>query len=166
MMMDMDIWSTYQKKAFKVLSRASVNGLKFSCAESCTGGLLSAVLTSIPGGSHVFEGGVIAYSDTMKHEMLFIEKPLLEKYGAVSREIARDMAISILRQTGADLSIAVTGIAGPEGGSKEKPVGLVYFGLARQSKNTEIVKKVFLGNRQDVQLSAVGYALNLLLKFI
>ncbi len=117
--------------AEEVLQEARGLGLKIATAESCTGGLVAAALTSIAGSSDVFERGFVTYSDEAKAEMLGADPASIAVHGAVSREVAIAMAACALRQSRAQLSVAVTGIAGPGGGSTEKPVGLVHFAAAK-----------------------------------
>lgn len=117
--------------AEEVLARARGLGLMIATAESCTGGLVAAALTSIAGSSEVFERGFVTYSNEAKAQMLGVEPALIQAHGAVSREVAIAMAACALRHSRAQLSVAVTGIAGPGGGSAEKPVGLVHFAAAK-----------------------------------
>jgi nicotinamide-nucleotide amidase len=119
--------------AEKVLQKARGLGLKIATAESCTGGLVAAALTSIAGSSDVFERGFVTYSNEAKAEMLGVEQALIEARGAVSAEVAVAMAAGALRYSRAQISVAITGIAGPGGGSAEKPVGLVHFAAAKLS---------------------------------
>ena len=119
--------------AEKVLRKARGLGLKIATAESCTGGLVAAALTSIAGSSDVFERGFVTYSNEAKAEMLGIEQALIAAHGAVSAEVAVAMAACALRYSRAQISVAITGIAGPGGGSAEKPVGLVHFAAAKLS---------------------------------
>lgn len=113
--------------------------ISVSCAESCTGGLFAGALTSIDGISQVFERGIVTYSNRAKMEELGVSASTLEKFGAVSRETAAEMAEGLKAKTGSDLCISVTGIAGPDGGSEEKPVGLVYIGICYEGK-TDVIK--------------------------
>src|SRR5208337_4806964 len=123
-----------------VLKKARGLGLMIATAESCTGGLVAAALTSIAGSSDVFERGFVTYSNEAKAEMLGVDTALIAAHGAVSREVAIAMAACALRQSRAQLSVAVTGIAGPGGGSAEKPVGLVHFAAAKAiSRQAETV---------------------------
>jgi nicotinamide-nucleotide amidase len=117
--------------AEEALQKARSLGLMIATAESCTGGLVAAALTSIAGSSDVFERGFVTYSNEAKAEMLGVDPGLIQAHGAVSREVALAMAACALRQSRAQLSVAVTGIAGPGGGSAEKPVGLVHFAAAK-----------------------------------
>src|SRR5947207_15566394 len=118
--------------AGRVLDACRARGLKVAVAESCTGGLLAAALTEIPGSSDVFDRGFITYSNAAKQAMLGVPASVLETRGAVSKETAEAMAAGALERSGADLSAAITGVAGPGGGTAEKPVGLVHFAAARR----------------------------------
>jgi nicotinamide-nucleotide amidase len=111
-------------------------GVKLATAESCTGGLIAGVLTEIPGSSDVVERGFVTYSNAAKSQMLGVSERLLAEHGAVSREVALAMAEGALAHSGADVSVAVTGVAGPGGGSALKPVGLVHFAAARRGGPT------------------------------
>jgi len=124
-------------------------------AESCSGGLIAHKITSVPGSSDYFAGGVVAYSNDLKEEFLGVDPALIISHGAVSSEVARAMADGIRHETGADIGVAVTGIAGPTGGTQEKPVGTVFIGLATTTE-TEVIHCRFSGNRWQVQeLTAV-----------
>lgn len=137
------------------------NGFTLAVAESCTGGMLSSRLVSVPGASEVYKTGMVTYSNKSKRKFLGVKKNVLEKYGAVSKETAEKMAKGICDQTKADVSIAITGIAGPDGGSEEKPVGLVY--MACSVNGIVTVKEYhFSGNRTKIRESAVAYALTLI----
>ena len=143
-----------------------------SLAESCTGGLIAAALTSISGSSKVFLGGAVVYGNEMKVKLLGVSGATLDSFGAVSAETAAEMAAGIRKLTDADVSISVTGIAGPTGGESggnagEKPVGLVYLGVAAKGKNPPfVVKRNFGGNRERVRFETVKAALLLLLQEI
>ena len=119
------------EEAAALLAACRERGLKLATAESCTGGLIAAILTEVPGSSDVFERGFVTYSNEAKTEMLGVSAALIEKHGAVSAEVARAMAEGALRNSRADIAVSVTGVAGPGGGTAEKPVGLVHFGAAR-----------------------------------
>ncbi|MDR2771545.1 MAG: nicotinamide-nucleotide amidohydrolase family protein, partial [Clostridiales Family XIII bacterium] len=110
-----------------VARRLLAENISFSCAESCTGGMFASEMTGVPGISAVFERGIVAYSNRAKTEELGVSAEILERYGAVSRECALAMARGLAERTGSRLAIAVTGIAGPGGGTPEKPVGLIYI---------------------------------------
>ena len=131
-------------------------------AESCTGGLLSSSITSITGSSKVFKGSIISYSNEIKQSLLKIPEKLLKKYGAVSREVAENMAINAKEKLGSDWAIAVTGIAGPNGGSTDKPVGLVYIAISGPDNYISNIKKIFnpIRNRNEIQILSVNECLN------
>jgi nicotinamide-nucleotide amidase len=131
-------------------------GLRLACAESCTGGLVTAAITGIPGSSRVLWGGVTAYSNECKVGLLGVEASAIEGHGAVSREVAAAMAEGVLRASGADLGLAVTGVAGPGGGSADKPVGLVWFAWrARDGRGSE-ARELFPGARDEVRRAAAA----------
>ena len=130
-------------------------------AESCTGGLLSSSITSIPGCSEVFKGSIIAYSNELKNSLLSVSKSLLDKYGAVSDEVAKAMAIGAKTNLRSTWSIAITGIAGPDGGTKEKPIGLIYFAIAGPKQSFTFKKKFnSIRNRNEIQRLSVNECLN------
>jgi len=150
------------KKIFIILKEKS---LKIATAESCTGGLISHTLTNISGSSEFFDRGIVSYSNTAKIELLGVPDELLEKFGAVSEQVAKTMAEGVRKKSNVDIGIATTGIAGPTGGTKEKPVGLVYISIS--STNNTIVKKFkFEGSRLENKESTCNAAINLLLDFI
>lgn len=140
-------------------------GLTLAVAESCTGGLLGMRITEVPGASDYFRGGVIAYSNAVKERVLGVPKAVLETQGAVSAECAQAMAEGVRRLLQADLALAITGIAGPTGGTPEKPVGLVYIALAHPG-GVEVERHEFRGSRQGVRWSAAEAALSLLRRFL
>ena len=119
-------------RAENLLADARAKGVKIVTAESCTGGLIAGLLTEIPGSSDVVERGFVTYSNESKQEMLGVSPDLIARHGAVSAEVARAMALGALQYARADLSVAVTGVAGPGGGTKDKPVGLVHLAAARR----------------------------------
>ena len=148
--------------ANRVIHAAEKRNVTLSTAESCTGGLVAGALTAVPGSSSVFLGGVISYANQVKEEVLGVPAAVLEEGGAVSEETARAMAQGACRVLGADLSVSVTGIAGPGGGTADKPVGLVCFGLCSQEgTGSETIR--FQGDRSQVRSQAVSHALDLLL---
>lgn len=125
---------------------------KIATAESCTGGMISMYVTAQAGSSSYFERGFVTYSNEAKEQQLGVCSSNLEQYGAVSAEVAADMAHGALNHSQADIAISVTGIAGPDGGSEEKPVGLVYIGISDKVTNeTECFKHVFSGNRDEIR---------------
>ena len=137
-------------------------GLTVSFAESCTGGLLSKFITDIPGSSKIFPGSVISYSNELKIKLLKIDKKIIDKHGAVSEITADKMAAGIKKITGSDVSIGITGIAGPDGGSVEKPVGTVCFGFIVKSKKF-LIRKQFSGNRRQVRYKSACFALEFII---
>lgn len=138
-------------------------GLTIATAESCTGGLIAGVLTEIAGSSAVVDRGFVTYSNEAKAEMLGVPKELIDRVGAVSQEVALAMAAGALAKSGADLAVAVTGIAGPGGGSADKPVGLVHFGVMRRGSPARHAVHVFAGlDRSGVRFATVAEALALL----
>ncbi|HUE18326.1 MAG TPA: CinA family protein [Stellaceae bacterium] len=147
-----------------VLGACRARGWKLATAESCTGGLVAAALTAIAGSSDVFERGFVTYSNRSKSEMLGIDAALIEKLGAVSAETAAAMAVGALAKAPVDLAVSITGIAGPGGSSADKPVGLVYFGIARRVGGVTTEKKIFSGDRDAVRRDAMLRALALLLE--
>lgn len=134
------------------------SGLSITAAESCTGGLIAKTLTDLAGSSEWFERGFITYSNQAKIDMLDVEERALEQFGAVSLEVAAQMARGALAHSRADLAVAVTGIAGPGGGSVEKPVGLVCFGFALEDQLLTI-KQQFDGGRAQVRQASLMFAL-------
>ncbi|MDZ7548113.1 nicotinamide-nucleotide amidohydrolase family protein [Clostridium perfringens] len=137
--------------------------LSIATVESCTGGLVASSLISYPGISEVFKEGAITYSNEAKMKRLGVKKETLDKYGAVSEETAKEMVIGIAREAKTDIAISTTGIAGPGGGTNEKPVGLVYIGIF--VKGNVVVKKFnFTGDRERIRRKATMNALNILRK--
>ena len=136
-------------------------GLTIATAESCTGGLVAAALTAVPGSSEAVLGGFVTYSNAMKTRMLGVPEGVLASVGAVSEACARDMASGAMLESGADIAVSTTGIAGPGGGSAEKPVGLVYIAAARRGRGTEVQRHVFPGDRAAVRAATVDAALRL-----
>ncbi len=137
-------------------------GLKAATAESCTGGMVAAAITSVAGSSAMFDRGFVTYSNEAKIGMLSVPEMMISQHGAVSREVARSMAEGCLRHSNADAVVSITGIAGPAGGSGDKPVGLVWFGVAKDDiLFTE--REVFHGDRSAIRNAATLHALRLLL---
>jgi nicotinamide-nucleotide amidase len=141
-----------------VLDRARRAGLSLGTAESCTGGLVGGRITNVPGSSDVFAGGVVCYSDRLKTELLGVSPELLAEHGAVSEAVARAMAAGTRARLGVDLAVSVTGIAGPTGGTEEKPVGTVWFAVASPAE-TESKRIIFLGSRREIRERAAQTAL-------
>ncbi len=150
--------------ARKVIDVCREAGLKVATVESCTGGLLAGALTSIAGSSEVIERGFVTYSNDAKSEQVGVPGALIDAHGAVSEEVARAMAEGGVAQSRADLAIAITGIAGPDGGTPAKPVGLVHIAGARDGRETLHLARVFSGDRDDVRLASVSAGLGLLLR--
>ncbi len=153
-------------RAEKLLAEARAKGVKIVTAESCTGGLVAGLLTEIPGSSDVVERGWVTYSNQAKEEMLGVPHEILVAHGAVSVETARAMAAGALKHARADLSVAVTGVAGPGGGTADKPVGLVHFAAARGDRI--IHRECRFGDigRSEVRLKSVEVALEMLQKLL
>jgi len=153
-----------RKTAKRVLELFRARGLMIATAESCTGGLVAAALTDIAGSSDVFDRGFVTYSNAAKEAMLAVPAATLKRHGAVSSQTAAAMAAGALRHSEADVAVAITGIAGPGGGSKDKPVGLVYFAAAsrngRRRARTRRYRKI---GRRRVRERSVVEALKLLL---
>ena len=136
--------------------------LMMGTAESCTGGLLAGAITSVAGSSDWFERGYVTYSNEAKSQELDVSEDVLAHYGAVSEPVARAMAVGALDRSRAALSIAVTGVAGPGGGSAAKPVGLVWFGLAQRGRETHSEHVVFPGDRTAVRAATVAHGFAML----
>jgi nicotinamide-nucleotide amidase len=140
------------------------HGWMIATAESCTGGLIAATLTEIAGSSDVVDRGFVTYSNEAKSDLLGVPEDLIATHGAVSAEVAAAMATGALARSRAAVTVAVTGIAGPGGGTAEKPVGLVYIGLARRDRpEPSIERHVFDGRRHEVRLQTVVRAIDLLI---
>ena len=151
-----------EKKLVNLLEK---NDFSISTAESCTGGLLSARIINVPGASEVFKEGMVTYTNKSKRKRLDVSKSTLKKYGAVSKQTAKEMAAGIAFNSDSDAALSITGIAGPDGGTEEKPVGLVYIGLYVKGK---ILAEEFhfSGNRQEIREQSVEAALVMLTKYL
>jgi len=147
--------------AERLVELLKARGLTCATAESCTGGGIGAAITAVAGSSAVYLGGVVSYANDVKRDVLGVAEATLETVGAVSPETAEQMAAGARRLTRADLAVSVTGIAGPDGGSAEKPVGLVWFGLAT-AEGVRSEKALFRGDRAAVREQAVTHALGML----
>jgi len=150
------------RDATMLLETCRRHGLALATAESCTGGLIAAALTAIPGSSDVVDRGFVTYSNEAKTELLGVPAALIEAEGAVSELVARAMAEGALARSRADLTVAVTGVAGPGGGTAAKPVGLVWFGLARRDGATLGESRIFPGDRTAIREATVAHAFALL----
>lgn len=135
-------------------------------AESCTGGGIAAALTEQPGSSHWFERGFVTYSNAAKRELLDVSTTILDQYGAVSEQAAYAMAVGALNHSAAQITLAVTGIAGPEGGSRAKPVGTICFAWARSPNHFHTETHCFAGDRQQIRQQACIHALRGLLQLV
>lgn len=147
-----------KEKVFELLLKT---GSSIAFAESCTGGLLSAHFTEMPGVSDVFWGSIVAYHNDVKVNILNVNKDHLQEWGAVSEAVALEMAQGARKSCGAEIGVGVTGIAGPAGGSDDKPVGLVFISVSHSEGNT-CRKFVFSGDRKDVQEKAVAASFQML----
>jgi len=144
-----------------VLNACRDQGLKLAAAESCTGGLITGLLTAVSGSSDVVERGFVTYTNEAKHELLGVPEDLFESVGAVSGEVARAMAEGALKHSSAQIAVAVTGVAGPTGGTADKPVGLVHIAVARDGAETLFEHHTFDGDRDAVREQTVWAALKL-----
>ena len=154
-----------KKLSQKVVKLLSKKRFKISLAESCTGGLLSSSITSISGSSKVFTLGLVTYSNQAKINILKVPKRIILKHGAVSYETCLSMVKNLNKISKTNISVSITGVAGPKGGTQQKPVGLVYIGIKKRNK-TLVKKFLFNGKkRNSIQISTVNKALNLVLSF-
>ena len=153
-------------KSKKIVSLLKRKKLKISFAESCTGGLLSSAITSVSGSSKVFTLGLVAYSNQSKTKVLKVPKNIIRKYGSVSAPVCLAMVKNLSKISKTNISVSVTGIAGPSGGTKIKPVGLVYVGI-KKGNRTEVKKYLFKNKgRSYIQRAAVNKSLGLILSFL
>ena len=154
-----------KKLSRKVVKLLSKKNLKISFAESCTGGLLSSSITSVSGSSKVFTVGLVTYSNQSKIKILKVPKRIIIKHGAVSYETCLEMVKNLNKISKTNISVSITGVAGPKGGTKQKPVGLVYIGIKKGNKT--LVKKFLFKNKKRnlIQRASVNKALNLILSF-
>jgi nicotinamide-nucleotide amidase len=149
-------------QAALLLDACRARHVKLATAESCTGGLIAAVLTAIAGSSDVVERGFVTYSNEAKAELLGVPMALIDAVGAVSEPVAQRMAEGALQRSHADIVVSVTGVAGPGGGSAEKPVGLVWFGLAQRGQPVASESRVFPGDRAAIRVATVEQAFALI----
>ena len=153
-------------KSKKIVSLLNKKKLKIAFAESCTGGMLSSTITSVSGSSKVFTLGVVAYSNQSKIKVLKVPKNIIRKYGSVSKQVCLAMLKNLNKISKTNISVSITGIAGPSGGTKMKPVGLVYVGIKRGNK-VEVKKYLFKNKgRSYIQRAAVNKSLGLILSFL
>lgn len=153
---------TISSLVHQVKERCLKNNLTISTAESCTGGLIGGAITSEPGISACYPGGIVSYANEVKNEILGVSKETLSSVGAVSPECAKQMAEGVRLLLKTDSAVAVTGIAGPDGGTPQKPVGVVYIATATPNRTT-VEKNIFSGNRDEVRQATVKKALEMLL---
>lgn len=146
----------------KLFTLCQQNGIKVATAESCTGGLIAAAITDIAGSSVVFDRGFVTYSNEAKAEMLGVPMVLIEQYGAVSKPVAEAMAQGAIEHSNAQLAVSVTGVAGPGGGSADKPVGTVWIGLCQRGMKPIATHHLFAGDRAAVRAKTVETALAML----
>ena len=152
----------FDAPSLEVIQLARAEGIVLTVAESCTGGLVAGALTEHPGSSDAFDRGFVTYSNAAKQDMLGVREDTLERYGAVSAETAAEMALGALERSAASIAVSITGIAGPGGGTAEKPVGLVWFGLAQRGRDIRLVEKRFADiGRRKVRSHSVVTALAL-----
>jgi nicotinamide-nucleotide amidase len=149
--------------AARLVMVCRARNVRLATAESCTGGLLAAAITGVPGSSAVLDRGFVTYSDAAKAELLGVPPGLIASAGAVSEAVALRMAAGAKQRAGVDIAISITGIAGPDGGTPQKPVGTVWFGLADLHGGVISRHVALSGDRQEIRAASVIYALNLLL---
>ncbi|MBD1147692.1 CinA family protein [Pelagibacterales bacterium SAG-MED31] len=149
----------------KIISKLIKEKITISTTESCTGGLLAYCITKNKNSSKVYHGGYITYSNELKIKDLNVKKITIQNYGAVSKETAKEMVEGLFLKTKTNICISTTGIAGPSGGSKKKPIGLIYIGIKIDGK-LKVLKKNFKGSRMNIQKDCVNYIFKYLLKLI
>jgi nicotinamide-nucleotide amidase len=152
----------FEPAVLALASALRARGWKIVAAESCTGGLIAAACTAIAGSSDWFERGFVTYSNEAKIEMLAVPSDTIAAHGAVSAQTTAAMARGAVRRAPADVAVSITGIAGPGGGSPQKPVGLVYLGVARRDGACRVVRRVFPGVRSEIREAALVEALQML----
>jgi nicotinamide-nucleotide amidase len=154
------------ERATQVLDRCVGSNLRLVTAESCTGGLIASCLTAVPGSSRAFDRGFITYDNLAKVQMLGVGEAMLTAHGAVSEAVARAMAEGALANAAAQIAVATTGVAGPDGGTETKPVGLVHIAVAGTERATCHARKIFEGDREHVRFAAMEEALSMLEEFL
>ena len=143
----------------------TARGLTISCAESCTGGGLAYAFTALPGSSAWFERSAVTYANIAKTQMVNVPESTLQRYGAVSAETVEAMAVGVVTQLSADIGISISGVAGPDGGSDEKPVGTVWFGFALPGQ-VSTVKQCFVGDREAIRKQAIEFAIEIVVQLL
>ena len=156
-------WKSSEPPEYRVYHLLKKHGYRLTTAESATGGMIASMLVNVPGVSEFFEEGYVTYSDAAKVKMIHVNPDTIKTYGVVSSQTAEDMAESAARTAGCDAALSVTGVAGPDGGTKECPVGLVYIGCFLNGK-TVVKRHRFQGDRMAVRTAAAEEALRLLIK--
>lgn len=149
-----------------LLDAFRAEGRMLATAESCTGGLLAGLITHVAGSSDVLERGFVTYTNRAKTEMIGVPAPLIEKVGAVSEEVARAMALGALEHSGADIAVSITGVAGPAGGTADKPVGLVHFAAAARGNGAIHQRRVFTGDRESIRIASLETAMELAMRML
>ncbi len=156
-----------EKIVKEIIEKAKLKSVKIATAESCTGGLVASEITSLSGASEVFDMAIISYSNASKHKFLDVKLETLEKFGAVSEEAAKEMSYGLMAKSDATIALSITGIAGPNGGSENKPIGLVYIALAEKlTGRNKAYKFNFSGNRTEIRNQASQKALEIILEYI
>ena len=150
----------------KLQTLLRANNQTITTAESCTGGLVASMITKISGSSDIFNGSIVTYSNKIKNQELHVKNKTLEKFGAVSIEVVDEMLIGVLKKFDANFAIAISGIAGPNGGTRNKPVGTVIIGISDENNHKIVNIYNFKGSREDIQIQASKVALKEIYKFI
>lgn len=158
--------SRLRELARELGARMQSDSIRLACAESCTGGWLAKIITDIPGSSSWFSASVVSYSNQAKQSLLGVRAETLESFGAVSAETVKQMVDGVFAHTDADIAVSISGIAGPDGGSDEKPVGLVWFGWGIRGETVSAASYIFDGDREAVRKQAVAMALEKLLALL
>ena len=150
----------------KLQTLLRANNQTITTAESCTGGLVASMITKISGSSDIFNGSIVTYSNKIKNQELHVQNETLEKFGAVSIEVVDEMLIGVLKKFDANFAIAISGITGPNGGTRNKPVGTVIIGISDENNHKIVNIYNFKGSREDIQIQAAKIALKEIYKFI
>ena len=150
----------------KLQTLLRANNQTITTAESCTGGLVASMITKISGSSDIFNGSIVTYSNKIKNQELHVQNETLEKFGAVSIEVVDEMLIGVLKKFDANFAVAISGIAGPNGGTRNKPVGTVIIGISDENNHKIVNIYNFKGSREDIQIQASKVALKEIYKFI
>ena len=150
----------------KLQTLLRANNQTITTAESCTGGLVASMITKISGSSDIFNGSIVTYSNKIKNQELHVKNKTLEKFGAVSIEVVDEMLIGVLKKFDANFAIAISGIAGPNGGTRNKPVGTVIIGISDENNHKIVNIYNFKGSREDIQIQAAKVVLKEIYKFI